>query len=339
MKAFVTGATGFLGTHLIQELDREGFDIIALHRPNSDVSELKKCRKMTLAPGDVTDADSLVAAMPKNVDFVFHVAGSVAHLPHAKEGSRYDVNQLGTRNVVDACLARTPGRLVHTSTVLTYDFHACRPLTEDAPKNLWITDAYARSKRLADEEVEIGARAGIDSVYLHPSAMFGAYDKATWSKMFLEVARGLPLPIAPPGGGSVCHARPVATAHVKAALKGQRDRHYILGGPDVSWFEVLNKIASLLNKRGAWFKLPTPLFKAYGWSEFTLAEMLGREPILTPHSITMLSEEVFSDSSRAIQELDYQPSTLEEMLTDCYQWMADTGRLTIANPDFLPGRG
>ncbi len=327
MKAFVTGATGFLGTNLVQELDRAGWEIVALHRPNSDLTELRKCRKIQLAVGDVTDQSSVLAAMPKNVDAVFHVAGSVAHLPHSAESTRYDVNQLGTRYVVNACLEKTPGRLIYTTTVLTYDFHASRPLTEKAPRNLWSKDAYIRSKRLADEEIDVGVKAGLDTVYLHPSAMFGAYDKATWSKMFLEIERGLPLPVAPPGGGSVCHARPVARAHVDAFHKGARGGHYILGGPDVTWLEVINEVASLLGRRGAKMKLPTALFKTYGWAEFSASSLLGREPMLTPHTIAVLSEEVYSDSGLAVRELGYKPSSLREMLEDCHRWMLATGLL------------
>lgn len=327
MKAFITGATGFLGTNLIQKLVRDDWEIVALHRPKSDISELLKHKNISLKVGDITDLDSLQRALSPDIDVVFHVAGSVANLPASLENSRYDVNHLGTRNLVSACIEQPPKRLIFTSTVLTLDFRACQPLTEQAPKNWWIRDAYAKSKRLAEDEILRAENSGIEVVYLHPSAMFGAYDKATWSKMFLEIERGLPLPAAPPGGGSVCHARAVADAHVTAAHKGKSGRHYILGGPDVTWFEVINKIAHLLGRSGASIRLPVPLFKAYGWTEFILSNLIRREPMLTPHTITMLSETVFSDSTRAIEELDYKPSSLEEMLSDCHRWMIDSGML------------
>ena len=72
MKAFVTGGTGFLGTHLIQELDQAGWEIIALHRGRSDLTELKKCRRVEFAQGDVTDIESIRRGMPEGVDAVFH---------------------------------------------------------------------------------------------------------------------------------------------------------------------------------------------------------------------------------------------------------------------------
>lgn len=328
MKAFITGATGFIGTNLIQELDKAGWEIIAIHRAHSDLSELKKCQNITLLEGDILDIESLRKAIPEKVDALFHVAGSVGHLPHAAENSRYGINQTGTRNVVSVALEKQVGRFIYTSTVLTYDFHAQQPLTENTPRNLWTTDAYMQSKRLADEEVDKGLEAGLDVVYMHPSAVFGAYDKATWSKMFLEIKRGLPLPVAPPGGLSACHARKVALAHVTAFHKAPRGRHYLLGGPDVSLLEILQEVARILNRPGPIIKLPRFVFRAYGWAEFLISTyVVKRDPMLTPHTIEMLCDIIYSDSSLAIRELDYQPSTLREMLEDCHQWMVSSKML------------
>ncbi|MBK7962826.1 MAG: NAD-dependent epimerase/dehydratase family protein [Bdellovibrionales bacterium] len=327
MRAFVTGATGFVGTNLIQELDKAGWEIIALCRPTSDLSELKKCKKVIYAPGDIMDIESLRRGMPPGVDAVFHVAGSVGPVGHGKESSRYDINQTGTRNVVTVALEKKIGRFIHTSTVLTYDFESKKSFDETAPPVKPSTDAYIGSKRLADVEVEAGVKAGLDAVFIHPSAIFGAYDKVTWSKMFMEIERGLPLPFAPPGGGSVCHCRKVAAAHISAFHKGTRGGHYILGGPDENWLNVAIQVAKILKRPAPKWRLPTPLFMLYGYVEYWVSRMLGRAPTLDPHSAYTLCINVFSDSSRAIRELGYQPSTLDEMLQDCYQWMVATGMI------------
>ncbi len=318
----MTGATGFLGTNMIQELDKQGWEIIALHRQSSDTRELQKCRNKSLFVGDILDLASLRAAIPEDVDAVFHVAGSVGHLPHAQENTRFDINQVGTRNVVQASMEKRAKRFIHTSTVLTYDFIAQQPLTENAPRNLWTKDAYMKSKRLSDEEVDKGLAAGLDAVYMHPSAIFGAYDKATWSKIFLEVKRGLPLPVSPPGALSACHARTVALAHITAYHKAKTGSHYLLGGPDVSMLEILQEISRMLNFPEPTIKLPAPLFKAFGWIEFLLSTyVLKRDPMLTPHTIDMLCQTILSDSSLAIKDLDYHSPTLREMLEDCHQWL------------------
>lgn len=331
MRAFVTGATGFVGTNLIQELDRAGWEIIALVRPNSDMTELKKCKKVAFASGDIMDKNSLDAGIPEGVEAVFHVAGSVGPVPHGQENSRFAINQIGTRNVIESCLKKKIGRFLYTSTVLTYDFLGRVGFDETTPPNNNSTDAYAHSKRLADIEVEKGLAAGLDVVFLHPSAIFGAYDKVTWSKMFLEIERGLPLPFAPPGGGSVCHGRAVAKAHVAAYAKGGRGQHYILGGPNETWLHVAQEIARILKRPAPKWPLPPLFFKLYGNIEYRLSRWIHRPPTLDPHSAEILCLNVFSDSSRAIRELGYQPSSLQEMLTDCHQWMQTSGLLPRAS--------
>ncbi len=236
------------------------------------------------------------------------------------------MNQLGTRNVVEESLKKKARRFIYTSTVLTYDF----------AKGGWVTenfgpyqgqDAYMRSKTLGDVEVAKGVAAGLDAVFLHPSAIFGAYDKATWSKLFLEVQRGLPLPFAPPGGASVAHMRKVAQTHVAAFYRGRKGEHYILGGPDVTWFDVVQRIAHLLNRPGVKWVLPSSLFLLYGHLEYRISTWLKRPPMLTPHTAEMLRHTILSDSSKAIRELGYNPSSLDDMLMDCYRWMVDAGLL------------
>jgi nucleoside-diphosphate-sugar epimerase len=334
MKAFVTGSTGFLGIQLVQELVKAGWDVTALHRATSDLSDLKKIGGVRFAVGDVTDRASLAAAMPENVDAVFHAAGSVLPLPHHEEYTRYAVNQLGTRNVVEESLKKRAVRFIYTSTVLTYDFARGGRVTEEYGPYQG-KDAYMRSKALADVEVAKGVDAGLDAVFLHPSAIFGAYDKATWSKLFLEVQRGLPFPFSPPGGASVAHMRKVAQAHVKAFSLGRKGEHYILGGPDVTWFDVVQRVARILNRPGVKWVLPSPLFLIYGHVEYRLSTWLKRTPMLTPHTAETLRHTILSDSSKAIRALGYDPSSLDEMLMDCYEWMVTAGLLP-ARSGILP---
>lgn len=327
MKAFVTGATGFVGVNLVRELDKAGWELVILHRATSNLRPFDGLDGIAYRVGDVTDPESLRRAIPEGCDAIFHVAGSVGHLPHRRESSRYEVNQMGTRHVVQAALRKNVKRLIYTSTVLTYDYRAGQPVTERNGRNLWSRDVYIHSKRLADEEVDRGVEQGLDAVYLHPSAIFGAHDKDTWSKMFLEIERGLPLPFASRGGASVCHVRQVARAHVAAYSKGERGAHYILGGPDVTWLTVAQEIARILGKPGPRWMLPTPLFKLYGWSEFLASTALRRTPMLTPHTTELLCEAVYSDSSLAKRVLDYESGSLQEMLEDCYGWMVAEGMI------------
>jgi nucleoside-diphosphate-sugar epimerase len=327
VKAFVTGSTGFLGTHLLQELAAGGWDICAFHRATSDLSELKAIDRVTSCVGDVRDRDSVYRAMPEEVDAVFHAAGSVGFLRPEDEQEQYDINVLGARHVVDAALARKARRFIYTSTVLTYDFSCGQRISEASQANTASRSAYIHSKHLADLEVEKGARAGLDSVVLHPSAILGAHDKSTWSKIFREVHRGLRIPAAPPGMASFCHMRKVAQAHVSAFHRGRRGEHYLLGGADHTMKEVATKVAEILGRRGPWGRLPGFLFRLFGRLEYRLSTLLGKEPMVTPSLADMLCETVLCDSSKAIAELGYEPSSLHTMLMDCYQWMVEANLL------------
>lgn len=325
MRAFVTGATGFIGTHVVKELLTKNWKVIILKRQNSDISEFKDNENIEFANGDITDIVSLRNAIPEKIDAVFHIAGSVAHLPHHLENMRFAINVEGTQNVVDVCLEKKVGRLIYTSTVLVYDFRKQLHFNETAPFNEWTSDPYMKSKRLAEEVVMKGLSAGLDAVIMQPSAVFGSFDKATWSKMFLEIEKGLPFPFAPPGGGSICYVRNVASAHVAAFTNGKKGQKYILGGPDTTWLKLMNEIAALLKRKPPKWSLPTPLFKLYGWCEFLFSTyILKREPMLTPHTINILSETVFMNSSRAINDLNYNTGTVDQMLKDCYDWMLQT---------------
>lgn len=327
MKAFVTGATGFLGTHLVQELAADGWEVCAFHRATSDLSDLCSIPRLHYCVGDVRDRESVRRAMPEGVDAVFHAAGSVGFLRPEDEKDQYEVNVLGARHVVEAALEKRAGRFIYTSTVLTYDFSGGRRITEDSPANTTSRCAYIHSKYLAELEVEKGGQEGLDVVFLHPSAILGAYDKATWSKIFREVQRGLRIPAAPPGVASFCHMRKVAQAHLGACQHGRRGAHYLLGGADASMKEVAAKVAEILDRPGPYGTLPGFLFRLLGRLEYRLSTLLGREPMVTPSMADMLCETVLCDSSKAVAELGYEPSSLDTMLRDCHQWMVRTNLL------------
>ncbi len=328
MKAFVTGPTGFLGTTLLQELSAQGWDIIAFHRATSDLSDIRDIPKLTYAIGDVRDKKSLQEGLPEGVDAVFHTAGSVGFLKPGDEKEQYDINELGTRNVVEAALEKKARRFVCTSTVLTYNYRDGKPVTETSPPNDDPRYSYIHSKYLGEKSAEDAiAKHGLDAVFLHPSAIFGAYDKATWSKMFREIHRGLRVPLAPPGKASVCHMRKVAQAHVNAYHRGRRGEHYLLGGVDATMMEIATAIADLLQRRGPLFVVPPGLFKVLGRLEYHVSTFLNREPMVTPSMADILCETVLCDSSKAVEEIGYEPSSLDTMLRDCHQWMVSTGML------------
>lgn len=335
MIAFVTGATGFLGVNLIEELTREGWQVVALHRKTSDLRPLVRLN-VTLKEGDVTDIASLERALPEGVDAVFHLAGAVGFFGPKRYEEQRRTNVDGTRNMVEVALKKKPRRFIHTSTVLVYDYSNPGRITEETPMNGQGSRLnYIRTKALADGEVQKGVDQGLDAVILHASAMFGAYDVSTWSRLFREIQEGTRHPV-PPGKTSWCHARAVARAHIQAFHKGRSGEHYILGGPDATIFEMVQEIGKLLDRPIPGLVLPGWLFRFIGRLESAISLITGKEPLLTPDLIDMLTRTILLNSEKAQRELGYVASSLEEMLVDCYEWMVREGLLPRKRP---PSRG
>ncbi|MFT4046092.1 MAG: NAD-dependent epimerase/dehydratase family protein [Solimonas sp.] len=323
--AFVTGATGFVGLNLIDELHRRGWEIIALHRSSSDVAPLARYPRLRRAFGDVTDHRTLRGVIPAGIDCVFHVAGNTSmwsrtHIEQIK------VNVRGTRNMVRAALEARVRRFVHTSSIVAYGVHG-GTITEDTPtRGSTATINYVRSKALAEREVRKGISAGLPAVIINPSNIIGPYDTATWSRLFRLVQQHR-VPAMPAGGGSFCHVREVAKAHVAAAERGQIGANYLLGGAQASYVGLVREIARLLGVRRRPLRLPTPVLLGYATIEEWAAPLFGREPDITRDAVALLAENLYCSSRRAQQELGYRPQTLESMLRDCRDWLYEAGLL------------
>ena len=128
--AFVTGGTGFLGRHIVEQLTSMGWHVVALHRPKSDVRHLVAC-KAELCVGSVTDAKAVSRAMPPSCDAVFHVAGNMS-LWSGGNAEQTRVNVLGTRIVAQAALEKETKRFIHTSSVSAWGEQRVIPFDETA---------------------------------------------------------------------------------------------------------------------------------------------------------------------------------------------------------------
>ncbi|WP_417515117.1 NAD-dependent epimerase/dehydratase family protein [Minwuia sp.] len=319
-KAFVTGGTGFLGQNLIEQLADAGWQITALHRPDADTAFLE-AHDVDLVAGDVTDRDSIVAAMPDGCDAVFHVA-AMTSMWKKQAAEQKAVNVDGTASVVHAALKRGAGRLVHTSTWNVYDWSDER-ISEETPKagtSSWIS--YNRTKHEAEEVVlDAVANDGLDAVILNPSHILGRHDRHNWARLVAMAAMGR-LPGVPPGAGDFAHGEAVARAHIAAVEKGRSGENYLLGGPHATFLELVHLVAGLAGQPKV-PRSPTPAFmlRTMGRIEESVAAFTGRQPQVTPEAVEMVCSRVTIASSRAEDELDYAPSSLRTAVNDCYKWL------------------
>ena len=240
--AFVTGGTGFVGLNLVKELMIRGWDVTALHRPSSDLKLLKRFRPK-LAVGELGDPAALLAAIPQGTDTVFHVAGNT-NMWRGGNAQQTRDNVDGTRNIVEAALARRVRRLVVTSSISAYG-PVQGEITEETPSRAATSRVnYQRTKWQAQELARAAIPRGLEVVIMQPGAVMGAYDIGTWSRLFVMV-RDDKLPGVPSTLLTFTHVREVVAAHIAAAHKGQNGGAYLLGGENRTMMDLVKEIAAL----------------------------------------------------------------------------------------------
>ena len=315
--AFVTGGTGFIGLNLVEHLTQSGWDVIALHRPNSRLTELRKY-PVRLVEGAIEDGASLDRAVPENVDAVFHVAGDVS-LWSGHRQRQWRTNVEGTRNMVAVALAKRARKFVHTSTTSVYGMQP-QPFDETAPKLGKDVLNYQRSKTAAEEEVARGIAEGLDAVMLNPANVIGRYDWSTWSQ-FIRLAANRKLFRIPPGRACYADVNAVVRAHVAAVDKGRTGENYLLGGSEASYAEIVQMVGRLLGQSTNTTVGRPVVLRVAGRVMERISAITGREPMITEESAALVTANIVCRSDKAMRELGYRTAPIETMLKDCIDWM------------------
>lgn len=307
--AFVTGASGFIGVNLVKQLCEAGWDVLALHRPTSNLEYLSRFPAKRVV-GDITDKASLEAAVPEGVDAFFHVAGNVSFDSKGDE-AQTAAHLDGTMNVVEIAQAKGAKRFVHTSTGAVFGMQDGVPVDENTPSNVdEVPINYFRTKKLAEDVVLGAVGRGLDAVCVNPANVVGPYDRVIWGPFVEAIAKGA-LSAVGSGGGSFCHVDEVAKAHITAYRKGKTGDRYILAGADCPYGELAR----------------------------TVAEMVGATPppVSTERTPGMTEELFFSMSrtqklvcDKAVRELGFKPVGIRDMFEDLIVWMRDEGLLNGA---------
>ncbi|HEX3602738.1 MAG TPA: NAD-dependent epimerase/dehydratase family protein [Steroidobacteraceae bacterium] len=322
--AFVTGGTGFVGLNLVKELMIRGWDVTALHRRSSELKLLKRFHPR-LAAGNLSEPNSLLAAIPPDTDTIFHVAGNTNMWRGGNVQQTKD-NVEGTRNIVDAALAKRVRRLVVTSSISAYGM-VDGEISEETPSLAAESRVnYQKTKWQAQELARAAMTKGLEVVIMQPGAIMGPYDIGTWSRLFVMVRDGK-LPGVPPSLLSFTHVREVVAAHIAAADKGQNGGCYLLGGENKTMMELVREISALVGKPAP--KKETSMLLLRTIASFAdLASRFSRKaPPITPEMASLMSRKVSTSSLKAQRELGYRVLPLKLMVKDCYDWMAMEGRI------------
>lgn len=325
MRCLVTGAAGFIGSHVARALLARGHEVRALHLPQDDLRNLRGL-PLERCPGDVTDPASLAAAT-RGCQRVFHLAAVFA--VWARDPGIYQrVNVGGTREVLRAAREAGVERVVVTSSIARFGGQGPgRRASEDSPFALGATgDPYAQSKRDM-HELALAAAREQDVVLVAPTGPIGPGDVGpTPTGRLLLRAAASPAAVVVRAGVEVADVRDMAEGHVLAAERGQRGACYLLGGHDVTLLELARLSRALAgNDPRRVLVLPFALARPLARAAVACARLGGPAPPFTPASVRIAALGLRADPARAVRELGLPVRPLAHSLLDALCWWAREG--------------
>lgn len=324
-KVLLTGATGFVGQHLVRQLQAAGAQVHALSRSPTADQTLHAMGALALR-GDLSQPEQLAALVSGDLDALLHTAADTSTW-RADAQRQTQINVDGTRALAQA--ARAAGvRMIHTASVSCFSHLVHGTLTEDTPRRggeSWIN--YERSKFLGEEAVREEMARGLRATILYPAHIFGPGDTHNWARLIQMVDRRQ-LPGAPPGSGAFADVREVARAHVTAWQRDTAGRSYLLGGEHARFVDLIGHIGARLQRATPRRATPAFALRAYARALSMVAALRGVQPSLTPEAAQFTCHDLAVDCTRAQRELDYRITPLETLLDDTIAWMRQNTMLT-----------
>jgi dihydroflavonol-4-reductase len=353
MLALVTGATGFLGSHVARVLAEQGAELRLLVRPTSDLRNLDGL-DVDRVVGDLRDAASIEKAL-SGCEVVFHVAADY-RLWVRDPAEMYRSNVEGTRSLLEAVRKQGVRRVVYTSSVATMGFtsnhaaaelrspraavptrawtgevarpHTSRVADEESPVSL--TDMighYKRSKFMAEQVAVDAARSGVDVVIVNPTTPIGERDiKPTPTGRIVVDFLKRKFPAYVEAGLNLVDATDCARGHVQALEKGRSGERYILGGENLTLKQILDRLAAITGLPSPTVKLPYIFALAAGVvDEMVTGRLLGREPRATIDAVRMGRKMMFVSSAKAERELGWRVVPVDGALRRSVDWFRGNG--------------
>jgi len=325
MKAFVTGATGFIGASIVRELLQDGCEVRVLVRPDSDRRNLLGL-DVEIWEGDLMDADALVPALA-GCHTLFHAAADYrlwTRTPHAM----YHVNVEGTRNILSAALAAGLDKVVYTSSVGTLGNPGDgTPGKEDTPVNLsQMVGDYKRSKFLAELAARTFLERGLPLVIVNPSTPVGPRDiKPTpTGKIIVDFLNGK-MPAYLDTGLNLMDVETCARGHILAAQKGKIGEKYILGNRNLTLAQIFAMLSKITGLKAPGVKLPYYPVLLAAYANHALSALTGREPLIPLAGVRMAAKFMYFDPAKAVSELGLPLTPVEAALERAVSWFRSNG--------------
>jgi dihydroflavonol-4-reductase len=312
----VTGANGLLGSHLLHRLSKENVPVIGVKKPESDVTHLKNLAHIEWRNANLLDAEAMMQAL-EGATTVIHTAAQVSFNPRARN-KIIEVNEGGTRNVVNACLALKVNHLIHVSSIAAIGrqkgFHHINE------ENKWVdgelnTD-YAESKYLAELEVWRGHEEGLKISVINPSVILAPPNQTKSSSQIFHYVMNEKL-FYTEGQINFVDVRDVVEMIWQMHVQKIYGERFIANAGYTTFQNLFSQIARRMNKRPPSIKLPSTLLSLLANLEELRSRITGKEPLITRQSTKVAKEFFYYSSEKAVRKFNFQFHSLENTLDWC----------------------
>lgn len=324
MTTLVTGASGFVGSHVVRQLVARGEPVRILVRSSSRLLALAGL-PVERCVGDLRDPASLDQAV-KGVGCLYHVAADY-RLWARDPQEIYEANVVGTRSLLAAARRAGVERIVYTSTVATIAVpRPALPNEETRAEFGEMIGHYKRSKWLAEQEALRAAAEGLPVVIVNPTAPIGPWDwKPTpTGRIILDFVRGR-MPAYVDTGLNVVPVEDVAAGHLLAAERGRVGERYILGGRNMTLKECLDVLAEITGRPAPRVRLPHAVALAASYADQWFSRVVGREPQIPVEGVRMSRHKMWVDGAKAAREFGFRPGSVEAAAERAVRWYEENG--------------
>lgn len=324
MRSLVTGATGFLGSAVMRCLLTAGHEVRVLVRENSNLKNINNF-PVEVFEGDLRNRMSLERALA-DCQNLFHVAADY-RLWVPDPDTMHAINVEGTRSLITAASDAGLEHIVYTSSVATLGLTADgTPANEETPSSLEsVVGNYKRSKFLAEQVVkQLTQELSLPLVIVNPSTPIGPGDvRPTPTGRLVVDALTERMPAYVNTGLNIAHVDDIAFGHLLALQYGKVGERYILGGDNMTLFQILQAIDEINGLPQKRIKIPTDLMLPVAWCMERIATLTHTEPRATQDSIRMAKKQMYFSSEKAMQQLGYQYRPAYDALKDAVSWFKE----------------
>jgi dihydroflavonol-4-reductase len=326
MKVFLTGSTGFVGSHVARAYAGAGAELRLLTRSTSSQKAIEGIAAEVVV-GDLREPERLRTAL-RGCDALVHVAADY-RLWVRDPTAMYAANVDGTRELLRIAREEGIGKVVYTSSVATMGFKADGSIVDESTP-VGIADMighYKRSKFLAEQEAIAAARAGQHVMVLNPTTPIGPGDaKPTPTGRIIVDFLNKRFPAYVDTGLNLVDVSEVARMHLVALDRGMPGERYILGGENLTLKQILDRMSAITGLPSPKHRVPHAVAMAFAFFDETITgKILRKEPRATVEAVRMGKKYMFASSARAERDLGFRVLPIYSALRAAIEWFVANG--------------